>query len=164
MKIPNLTLGLALADFAVGKPRQTELMQLADYLLTHPTSRIFYERALLEMGIHPETVPSELWGETTPDEATGAEALKQAIAILNAQWGRGRLARLIAVRNLAWQATLLGRRLEKDAEEDAKGIVRKNGGSTAGILRSFVPAPATRAELSAPPPEAPATTTTGETA
>jgi hypothetical protein len=149
MKINNTTLGLALADIAVGTPQQSELMQLADYLLTHPTSRIFYERALEELGIAPETVPSELWGETTPDEATGAATLKQAITVLNEQWTRGKLMRYVAVRNLAWAATLLARRLEKDIDEDAKKIIARNGGSTAGLLRAFVATPATRADLSA---------------
>jgi len=149
MKINNLQLGLALADFAVQHERQAELMQLANYLLTHPTSRVFYERALLELGIHPDTVPTELWGESVPDEAHGAAKLKEAITILNAQWTRGKLPRLVAVRNLAWQATLLARRLEKDATADAESIIAKNNGSTAGLLQAFIPAPATRAELNA---------------
>jgi hypothetical protein len=147
MKIDNLQLGLSLADACVGTARQTELMQLADYLLTHPMSRVFYERALLELGIHPDTVPTELWGETVPDEAHGAMKVKEGITILNQQWTRGKLARLVAVRNLAWQSTLLARRLEKQMAEEAKSFVAKNGGSTAGLLRAFVPVPATRAEL-----------------
>jgi hypothetical protein len=122
---------------------------------------VFYERALLEMGIHPDTVPSELWGEVVPDEAAGAAGLKQAITVLNAQWSRGKVARLVAVRNLAWAATLLGRRLEKDCDEDAKKLVAANKGSTAGLFRSFISAPATRAELSAPTVSQPAP---GETA
>jgi len=161
MRLTNIQLGLSLADYAAklaDAPKKTELMQLADYLLTHPTSRVFYERALLDMGIHPDTVPSEMWGETVPDEAHGAMKVKQGVTILNEQWNRGKLARLIAVRNLAWQCTLLARRLEKEMELDAKAIINNNGGSTAGLLHAFVPVPATRADLTAGP--APAIPTT----
>jgi hypothetical protein len=149
MKLDNLTLGLALADHAVNHPQQSELMQLADYLLTHPSSRVYYERVLVALGIDPDTVPSELWGETVPDEAHGAAKLKTAITQLNEQWGKGKLQRMIVVRNLAWQATLLARRLEKDLDEDAKRVVGRNGGSTAGLLNAFIAAPATRVALDA---------------
>lgn len=150
MKISNLVLGMALADRAVNDQRQQELMQLADYVMTHPTSRVFYERVLWELGINPEDVPSEMWGENVPDEATGAAALKAAIASLNAQWHGGKLNRLVVVRNLAWQATLLARRLEKDCNDSAESMVQRNGGSTAGLLRSFIN-PTTRADLLARP-------------
>jgi hypothetical protein len=147
MKIKNVTLGLALADAAVGDVRQTEMMQLADFLLTHPTSRIHYELALHYLRIDPNTVPSELWGAEVPNEAFGAAALKDAITLLNAEWSRHKLARMVAVRNLAWQATQLARRLEKDCDDNAAVVIAKNGGTTAGLLRAFIQAPATKAEL-----------------
>jgi hypothetical protein len=54
---------------------------------------------------------------------------------------------MIAVRNLAWQATLLARRLEKDIAEDAKRVLERNGGSSAGLLSAFIATPATRVDL-----------------
>jgi len=149
MKLKNLQLGLAVADAAVGNVRQTEMMQLADFLLTHPTSKIHYEKALWYLGIDPNSVPSELWVAEVPDEAHGAAALKDAITLLNEQWSRHKLARMVAVRNLAWQATQLARRLEQDADADAAAIVAKNGGSSAGLLRAFIVAPLTSAQIAA---------------
>jgi multisubunit Na+/H+ antiporter MnhG subunit len=147
LKLKNVQLGLALADAAVGDVRQTEMMQLADFLLTHPVSKIHTERALHYLGIDPNTVPSEIWSEDTPTEAHGAAALKDAITLLNVQWSRHKLARMVAVRNLAWQATQLARRLEKDAAADAERVIKANGGSSAGLLRSFITAPVTSLQL-----------------
>jgi len=149
MKLNNHVLGLALADYAVGHEKQTELMQLANYILTHPMSRVYTERALIAMGILPEHVPDEMWAADLPIEAAGAERLKAAITTLNEQWHTSRFARMIAVRNLAWHATQLGRRLEQDLQADTKRVIQRNGGSTAGLLSAFIATPMTRAELNA---------------
>jgi hypothetical protein len=154
MKLNNLELALALADHVLttSGPQygySTELLQLADYLATHPTSSVFYERTLGELGIDPHTVPSESWTPTIPTEGEGAAALKEAITNLNQQWHVGKLQRRVAVRALAWAAQLLARRLDADCEQDCKDVVARNGGSTAGLFRKLISTTATRAELQA---------------
>jgi len=150
MKFTNLDLALALATRAMGTNEQTPILQLADYLATNPTSKIFYERALLTLGIDPNEIPSESWGTPTPTEERASEELKKAIKLLNEYWSGTDVHRRVAVRNLAWQATLLARRLDADAEAKTKYVVKRNGGHTAGLFSAHI-VPATRSELQKEP-------------
>ncbi len=73
------------------------------------------DAALLLLDIHD--VPAELWTDPLPEPSAGADAVSDAVAGLNREWGLTPLHRLVAARRLAWAAAQLARSIENNFVE-----------------------------------------------
>lgn len=73
------------------------------------------DAALLLLDIND--VPAELWTDPLPDPVAGADAVSDAVEMLNREWGLTPLHRLVAARRLAWAAAQLARSIENNFTE-----------------------------------------------
>jgi hypothetical protein len=141
MKIDNFDLALALNglvdEIAAARNLRTDAIRaFAQYLADHPTSSTQHPAALELLDI--KDMPSETWGQPTPDQAEGERRVADSVQRLNSEYARSTLHAIVALRRLAWDASQLARRLADDNKARRDAALKTNGGHT---NRLFLPQP-----------------------
>lgn len=107
-------------------------VRLAQDILDQPNNGRLRRLGLSMLGIND--LPDEQWSGPLPSVDFGTDEVTAAVRALNAAWSQTTLHRLVALRILAWKASMLQRALAEQQDREHKQQIASNGGHTRGML------------------------------